>query len=92
MLVVDLMHEFEQGVWKNLFTHLTRMLHVLDPSLVIELDRRYVPILSCIQLSSLQHASGTVRFPDLDVPFASSQQVPLSRKKWLQGIMKIFYK
>jgi hypothetical protein len=40
MLVVDLMHEFEQGVWKNLFTHLLRILQASDPALVIELDRR----------------------------------------------------
>ena len=27
MMVVDLMHEFELGVWKTLFTHLIRILH-----------------------------------------------------------------
>jgi len=27
MMVVDLMHEFELGVWKALFTHLIRILH-----------------------------------------------------------------
>jgi len=85
------MHEFEQGVWKNLFTHLTRMLHASDSSLVIEMDRRYVPVLSHA-IIFMQHASGTVWFPDLDVPFASSQLALLSRKKWLQGIMRIFYK
>jgi len=42
MLVVDLMHEFEQGVWKNLFSHLIRILQVLNPALVIELDLRWV--------------------------------------------------
>ncbi len=26
-MVVDLLHEFELGVWKGLFTHLIRMLH-----------------------------------------------------------------
>ena len=26
-MVVDLMHEFELGVWKTLFTHLIRVLH-----------------------------------------------------------------
>jgi hypothetical protein len=40
MLVVDLMHEFELGVWKNIFTHLIRILHAVDPALVIELDSR----------------------------------------------------
>jgi len=27
MMVVDLMHEFELGVWKALLTHLIRILH-----------------------------------------------------------------
>lgn len=43
MLVVDLLHEFELGVWKSLFTHLVRILYAAGPGdeLVIELDRRY---------------------------------------------------
>jgi hypothetical protein len=43
MLVVDLMHEFELGVWKAIFTHLIRMLYAAAPGsrLVTELDRRY---------------------------------------------------
>jgi hypothetical protein len=45
MLVVDLMHEFELGVWKNLFTHLIRMLYASSPALVIEVDRRYVSLI-----------------------------------------------
>ena len=46
MLVVDLMHEFELGIWKALFTHLIRLLHAAgsgSDKRVIELDRRYVP-------------------------------------------------
>lgn len=44
MLVVDLLHEFELGVWKALFTHLIRILHAAAPhgGLVAKLDRRYV--------------------------------------------------
>jgi len=44
MLVVDLMHEFELGVWKALFTHLIRILSATGAGdvLVHELDRRYV--------------------------------------------------
>ncbi|KAJ7762206.1 hypothetical protein B0H16DRAFT_1884179 [Mycena metata] len=43
MLVVDFMHEFELGVWKNVFTHLIRLLYALPDgkNLVAELDRRY---------------------------------------------------
>jgi hypothetical protein len=42
MLVVDLLHEFELGVWKTLFTHLIRLLYAAGGSdrLVIELDSR----------------------------------------------------
>jgi hypothetical protein len=44
MLVVDLLHEFELGVWKALFTHLIRILHAAAPhgDLVAKLDKRYV--------------------------------------------------
>jgi len=42
LLVVDLMHEFELGVWKSLFTHLIRILYAATPNgtLVTELDER----------------------------------------------------
>lgn len=42
MFVVDLLHEFELGIWKAVFTHLIRILYATDKSLVHELDRRYV--------------------------------------------------
>ena len=43
MLVVDLMHEFELGIWKALFIHLIRILNATEVGdvLVNELDRRY---------------------------------------------------
>ncbi|KAG6809456.1 hypothetical protein H0H92_016160 [Tricholoma furcatifolium] len=37
----DLMHEFELGVWKSLFTHLIRMLYTFGLDSVAALDRRY---------------------------------------------------
>jgi hypothetical protein len=42
MLVIDLMHEFELGVWKSLFTHLIHILYATTPngSQVAELDER----------------------------------------------------
>lgn len=43
MLVVDLLHEFELGVWKALFTHLIRLLYAAGngtDKFVIELNRR----------------------------------------------------
>lgn len=31
MLVVDLLHEFELGVWKAVFTHIIRVLYAAVP-------------------------------------------------------------
>lgn len=45
MLVVDLLHEFELGVWKTVFSHLIRLLYAADAGsdkLVLELDSRLV--------------------------------------------------
>ena len=42
MFAVDLMHDFELGVWKALFIHLIRILTAVDKNLVHELDRRCV--------------------------------------------------
>lgn len=44
MLVVDLMHEFELGVWKTLFIHLLRILRSVNASLLHELDHRYADL------------------------------------------------
>ncbi|KAI0069257.1 hypothetical protein BV25DRAFT_1867060 [Artomyces pyxidatus] len=41
MLVVDLMHEFELGVWKAVFTHLIRILVAYGGDAVQILNRRY---------------------------------------------------
>ena len=40
MLVVDLMHEVELGVWKAVFIHLLRLLDCHGECLKHELDRR----------------------------------------------------
>ena len=45
MMVVDLLHEFELGVWKALFTHLIRVLHAASKrpgALADELNARCV--------------------------------------------------
>ena len=40
MMVVDLLHEVELGVWKAVFIHLLRLLDCVDGKLKHELDRR----------------------------------------------------
>lgn len=53
--MVDLLHEFELGVWKMLFIHLLRILSAQDKGLIDQLDKRYDIIfrVACsIQLTS----------------------------------------
>ncbi|KAG6905315.1 hypothetical protein DXG01_003463 [Tephrocybe rancida] len=40
LFIPDIMHKFELGVWKNVFTHLIHMLHMYGPESVAELDCR----------------------------------------------------
>ncbi|KAG8739756.1 hypothetical protein FRC12_016207 [Ceratobasidium sp. 428] len=40
-LVVDHLHEVELGVWKSLFQHLIRLLHLAGPASVTEFNRRF---------------------------------------------------
>lgn len=42
MLVVDLLHEFELGVWKAVFAHIVRVLYAASPGgeAVAEFNRR----------------------------------------------------
>ena len=40
MLVVDLLHEFELGVWKSILVHLLRILDSLKGTVLTELDHR----------------------------------------------------
>jgi len=44
MLVVDLMHEVELGVWKVVFIHLLRLLDCENETLKHELDRRWASV------------------------------------------------
>ena len=41
MLVVDLLHEFELGVWKAVFIHLIRILVSVGEGVVQEFNLRY---------------------------------------------------
>jgi len=40
MLVVDLLHEFELGVWKSVLVHLLHIVDSLKGVVLAELDRR----------------------------------------------------
>lgn len=42
ILVPDLLHEFEIGVWKAFFTHMMRVLHTVGNSSIAKLNQRCV--------------------------------------------------
>ncbi|THG94254.1 hypothetical protein EW145_g8177 [Phellinidium pouzarii] len=41
MLVVDVLHEWEVGIWRHIFTHLIRILDSYNSDKIDELNRRY---------------------------------------------------
>ncbi|KAF9231806.1 hypothetical protein BU15DRAFT_10800, partial [Melanogaster broomeanus] len=41
LFVPDLLHEFELGVWKAIFTHLLRVLHAHGDDAIQKLNRRF---------------------------------------------------
>ena len=69
MLVVDLLHEFELGVWKALFTHLIRLLYAAgkgSDALVTELDARFaITLFLCCGYS---HTHGTAPYRYRQIP------------------------
>ncbi|RDB17809.1 hypothetical protein Hypma_000673 [Hypsizygus marmoreus] len=46
LVVVDLMHELELGVWKALLLHLIRILHTQGPAAVLEFNARFRQVAS----------------------------------------------
>ena len=63
MMVVDLLHEFELGVWKALFTHSIRILHAASerPGVLVDiLNTRYVSQRRGKHTNAIQ--IGSVRF------------------------------
>jgi hypothetical protein len=61
MFVPDLMHEFELGVWKAVFTHLMRVLHTYGHDTISNLNSRSVVEVSYIFRSN-PFVTGTVKF------------------------------
>ena len=92
MFVVDLMHEFELGVWKSVFTHLIRMLVSLPGNVVNEFNLRCVSDFFTIDGVFNSAFLDTARFLALvALPFVASQRIlPLSRSSQ-QGTMRIYF-
>jgi hypothetical protein len=53
MFTVDLLHEFELGVWKAIFTHLLRILYAHGDGMIQELNKRYGVIAALLFMSNL---------------------------------------
>jgi hypothetical protein len=67
MMVVDLMHEFELGVWKVLFTHLIRILHAASnrPGALVDLlNTRYAQLYCRGERANIT-CTDSARFPRL---------------------------
>jgi hypothetical protein len=75
MLVPDLLHEIELGVFKMVFAHLIRILYAHNAAAVVELNRRYATFhpagrhkaykSDCVDIAVCLHSG-------LDLPFAGS--------------------
>jgi hypothetical protein len=78
MLVVDLMHEFELGVWRALFIHLLRMLESMNPNLLHELDRRYVNSPYFLNLTLMKIPDIARSLPSVETRSESSHLIPRS--------------
>ena len=54
MLVVDIMHEVELGVWKALFIQILRLMEASNKGTVHKLDERWVNPLDTITSDSIE--------------------------------------
>ena len=90
LFVVDLMHEFELGVWKAIFIHILRMLDTLKK--LPELDRRSVQD-SCATAVNIDApiCQGSVQCQRLEMALFASSQIMFRISSNLQReTMKIF--
>ena len=94
MLVVDLLHEFELGVWKSILVHLLRIVDSLKGAVLAELDRRWVSSFHiAVSLLKLIMVEDSVRCLHLDrIPFGVSIRTSRSWGDWRLEISKTYYK
>ena len=92
MLVIDLLHEFELGVWKAIFAHLLRLLDSLKPSMVHEVDRRWGFLKWLRDFSFRWHHLAIVKCLRLAViQFDTSAPILPRWKKWRPETLRICY-
>ncbi len=78
LFVIDLMHEFELGVFKALFIHLIRICYAIGPHVVQILNERfaYSSFITALFLNLTYLDSAVFQSLD-DTPFVDSLRMPL---------------
>lgn len=92
MLVPDLLHEFELGVWKDLLVHLMRLLDTRGQPAVTTFNARYVIICVVIIVTIELFLGSDVYRPIHLIPFASSHLMSPRWLSLLHVIMKMYYR
>ena len=64
--MVDLLHEFELGIFKSVFKHLLRILYAIDPRVVSILNDRLVYFASKLMTTQVSRFQGSAKFPHLE--------------------------
>jgi hypothetical protein len=54
MFVPDLMHEFELGVWRSIFTHLIRILYANGGNSIQMLNERYIRLYQIFSMLTMK--------------------------------------
>lgn len=70
MFIVDLLHEFELGVWKAVFTHLMRVLYAAGGDCIQKLNERFVNLNLLVLRIVDARLSGTGKcLPLVEIPY-----------------------
>jgi purine-cytosine permease-like protein len=76
LYVPDLLHEFELGVWKAVYTHLMRILHAYGCDTIQILNERFVIFEFNLFMLSVSLSTDTGRFHHLGQIFVDLLPMP----------------
>lgn len=93
-LVVDLLHEFELGVFKAVFKHLLRILHAIDSDALMILNKRYAVFhVIGLYIFSYVYDEDSIRFhPSERVPSGGSLLMSLTSSNVLHATLKMSFR
>ena len=93
MLVVDLLHEFELGVWKSILIHLLCIVDSLKGSVLAELNHRWEDLFTVANSPMKLVAQGFARcLPSAEIPFGGSIRISLNWRGWQLEILRMCYR